>query len=194
MTEARARYDVTIERDDDGLPTRLFYSPSTPVYPDVAVESHDPPCAWCGGEVKPHFAASDLDLCTVCATPRVRPTAKPAAAASPLDAIRAQVAPYEAQMKPCPFCGSSAMIHWSERQTSFWPGCTNEECGGDMDHWRSLEDTVIAWNSRAAAASRDASLTAFVDDLLDVLQEIGGMSAEWCETKLQEYEKLLREG
>jgi hypothetical protein len=93
----------------------------TPVYPDVAIQSHDPPCAWCGGEVKPHFAASDLDLCTVCATPRVRPTAKP-----------------------------------------------------------------------AAAASRHTSLIGFVDDLLDLLQEVGGMSAEWCETKLQEYEALLK--
>lgn len=28
MTETRARYDVTIERDDDGLPARLSYSPA----------------------------------------------------------------------------------------------------------------------------------------------------------------------
>lgn len=43
-----------------------------------------------------------------------------------------------------------------------------------------------------AAASRNASLTAYVDDLLDVLQDVGGMSAAWCETKRQEYETLLR--
>lgn len=121
MTETRSRYDVTIERDDDGMPTRLYYSPSTPVYPDVAIESHDlTPCVLCGGVM---VTCGDLDLCSSCGSRRVRSQAK-----------------------------------------------------------------------QAAAASRDASLTAFVDDLLDLLQEVGGMSAEWCADKLAQYETLLSEG
>jgi hypothetical protein len=78
MTETRARFDVTIERDDEGLPTRLCYSPSTPVYPAVTLDSHSAPapCSLCGGAMT---AQDDIDVC-VCGSRRVRSQAKPAAA------------------------------------------------------------------------------------------------------------------
>lgn len=59
--------------------------------------------------------------------------------------------------------------------------------------WQPYEVGIRARLERLLA-SRDARITAFVDDLLDLLQEVGGMSAEWCETEMRKFETLLRKG
>src|SRR4051812_34237278 len=79
MTDTRAHYDVTIDRDSSRMPTRVAYSPSTPVS-DVAIDSHDlTPCVLCGGIM---VTCGDLDLCSSCGSRRVRSQAKAAAASS----------------------------------------------------------------------------------------------------------------
>jgi hypothetical protein len=177
MSKTKASYTVSIDHDASGLPTRLTYSPSTPVYPAVAIQSHDPPCAWCGGEVKPHFAASDLDLCTVCATPRVRPTAKPAAAASRDEDMRGLVDDVLEVL----------LTNLTRRMRL--EGTTTDTA--ILAAWQPYGVSIRA-RLEGLLMSRNASLIAYVDNLLDLLQEVGGMSAEWCETKLQEYEALLK--
>jgi hypothetical protein len=121
----------------------------TPVYPSVAIESHDlTPWVLCGGVM---VTCGDLDLCSSCGSRRVRSQA----------ATRTIDVEY---------------IDGGRREPLPYPLDEDKE------------------RAKAAAASRDASLTAFVDDLLDLLQDVGGMSAAWCADRLAQYETLLREG
>lgn len=175
MSEPRAHYDVSIERDADGLPTRLYYSPSTPVYPDVALESHDlTPCVLCGGIM---VTCGDLDLCSSCGSRRVRSQAKPAAAPRDMTSLLDDIAHEWVGQR------IAALV---EERGRYWAG-EEIEIANDV-HARMAPYRA---RSAAAAASRDASLTAFVDDLLDLLQDVGGMSAEWCAEKLAAFERML---
>ena len=62
------------------------------------------------------------------------------------------------KLKPCPFCGEDAAIWFypaSERlncSDSYYVGCTNDNCGCEMEHqggWKTYDDAVNAWNRRS---------------------------------------------
>ena len=62
------------------------------------------------------------------------------------------------KLLPCPFCGEDAAIWYypaSERlnrKDSYYVGCTNDNCGCEMEHqggWKTYEDAVNAWNRRS---------------------------------------------
>ena len=62
------------------------------------------------------------------------------------------------KLLPCPFCGEDAAIWFypaSERlnrSDSYYVGCTNDNCGCEMEHsggWKAYDDAVNAWNRRA---------------------------------------------
>jgi hypothetical protein len=137
----------------------------------VTIDSHTPPpCASCKGAVTIDNEHPDLDRCTACNLPRVRSQAKPAAA-HPLDAVRALVAPYEARMLPCPFCGHAACLHWNEKQTYFWPGCACNDCDSNIDRWMTPEDSVTAWNTRAATTRREPLRVLFDEMIGHILED-----------------------
>lgn len=61
-------------------------------------------------------------------------------------------------LKPCPFCGEDAAIWYysaSERlnrKESYYVGCTNDNCGCELEHpggWKTYDDAMNAWNRRA---------------------------------------------
>ena len=65
------------------------------------------------------------------------------------------------KLLPCPFCGEDAAIWYypaSERlnrKDSYYVGCTNDNCGCEMEHpggWKTHEDAVNAWNRRAVTS------------------------------------------
>lgn len=68
------------------------------------------------------------------------------------------------KLLPCPFCGEDAAIWYypaSERlncKDSYYVGCTNDNCGCEMEHsggWKTYEDAVNAWNRRAKALEQE---------------------------------------
>lgn len=65
------------------------------------------------------------------------------------------------KLLPCPFCGEDAAIWYYPagerftRKDSYYVGCTNDNCGCEMEHpggWKTYEDAVNAWNRRAVAS------------------------------------------
>lgn len=68
------------------------------------------------------------------------------------------------KLLPCPFCGEDAALWYypaSERlnrKDSYYVGCTNDNCGCEMEHlggWKTYEDAVNAWNRRAKALEQE---------------------------------------
>ena len=62
------------------------------------------------------------------------------------------------KLKPCPFCGEDAAIWYYpasariNRKDSYYVGCTNDNCGCEMEHsggWKTYDDAVNAWNRRS---------------------------------------------
>ena len=64
----------------------------------------------------------------------------------------------DTRLLPCPFCGSDAAIWYFsadeklKAKEAYYVGCTNEECGCEMEHqggWKSQEEALERWNERA---------------------------------------------
>lgn len=62
------------------------------------------------------------------------------------------------RLLPCPFCGEEAAIWYfpqhdrSLLKEAYYVGCTNDNCGCELEHpgsYKSLDDAVNAWNRRA---------------------------------------------
>lgn len=62
------------------------------------------------------------------------------------------------ELKPCPFCGSSARYEWDNEGTHKCLGCPDEDCAGYIlfDIWykdvgtKHEADAIEAWNRRAS--------------------------------------------
>lgn len=48
-------------------------------------------------------------------------------------------------LKPCPFCGHTAILNTSTDGKYYWVSCTNDECGSCKP---TKEEAIDAWNKR----------------------------------------------
>lgn len=62
------------------------------------------------------------------------------------------------QLKPCPFCGASAMLIRSEEalltgkpDELFRVSCVAKSCGVKTRYWYPPESAIAAWNRRVVA-------------------------------------------
>ena len=61
------------------------------------------------------------------------------------------------RLLPCPFCGEDAAIWYFpidglRNHESYYVGCTNNNCGCELEHtggYRTLEEAIEKWNRRA---------------------------------------------
>lgn len=62
---------------------------------------------------------------------------------------------WEAQLLPCPFCGSAACLRNLEKSQMpdpwCFPHCT--VCDGDIDDWFKPAEAIAAWNRRTGSVS-----------------------------------------
>ena len=51
------------------------------------------------------------------------------------------------ELKPCPFCGGDAEItKWHE---GYFVECKKQRCGGTIGAYKTEEEAIEAWNTRA---------------------------------------------
>jgi hypothetical protein len=64
-------------------------------------------------------------------------------------------------MRECPFCGKTLSSSYQLGSGQFGYGCNAADCGGEMNGYKSREEAVTAWNTRALEdalrAERDAA-------------------------------------
>lgn len=57
------------------------------------------------------------------------------------------------ELKPCPFCGGEAEItKWHE---GYFVECREQSCGGTIGAYKTEEETIEAWNTRAERTCRN---------------------------------------
>lgn len=68
------------------------------------------------------------------------------------------------ELLPCPFCGSSAMLHHDdssdyERQWTYSVECGSGECSGSAGHYATKEQAIQQWNQRQPVVNFDLEFT-----------------------------------
>lgn len=73
------------------------------------------------------------------------------------------------ELKPCPFCGSAALLLTNTKTGHYWGECGSTQCAAEAATTTDKAEAVAAWNTRApdariaaAEAERDAAVAAML--------------------------------